>query len=136
MANGYRRVLDLIEARCYAGTDAFYSSPEMADAVGEGERVIVHAPIMRIGTATALGTTMNVSVWLYAEDSSDALSWAQIGSGAFASDNIERRDLPTAIRGVVDFPHGRYLRIKMKLGGSNPTAWIGVRATVKPYEGE
>ena len=41
----------------------------------------------------------------------------------------------TLRRGVVDFPHARFLRIKMALGGANPTAWIQVKATVKPYGG-
>ena len=49
--------------------------------------------------------------------------------------NITRADLPYALRGVVDYPHGRYLRIKVELGGSNPTVWMGVKGVVKPYEG-
>ena len=133
MAQRYRRLLELMELKCYAGTSPFYSRGDAAAKLGQAGRVIVHASLGRIGNSTS--ATADVSVWLYAADSSDSENWATVGNGPFASKNVTRSDLPYALRGVVDFPFGRFLRIKVQLGGSNPTVWMGLGAAIKPYEG-
>lgn len=131
MDSSPRTTVELLEFQQYAGTEEFTSPPRACAVMGAGGRVIVHAAV----AAMAGGTSSSLTVALTAEDSSDGESYAQVGSGPFASGTIMFTDLPSTLRGVVDYPHGRYLRIKLQLGGSNPTAWMVVRATVKPWEG-
>jgi len=133
MGRANRRILELLELQRYEGSGVeFVSDPDLNQTMGEGERVLVHANVMRVGSGTSATMTLSLS----AEDSADGINWSQVGSTPFVNGtNVNWDDTPVAIRGVVDFPHGRFLRVKMALGGANPTAWIQVKATVKPHGG-
>ena len=128
-----RRVLELLGLQRYEGSGVeFISDPALNKPMGAGEQVLVHTSVMRVGS----GTSATMTLSLTAEDSADGVNWSQVGSTPFINGtNINWDDTPVAIRGVVEFPHARFLRIKMALGGANPTAWIQVKATVKPYGG-
>ena len=133
MGRSNRRILELLEQQRYEGSGTEYlSDPGQNGPLGEGECVVVHTDVFRVGN----GTSATATLTLIAEDSPDGQNWAQVGSAPFVNGtNITWNDTPLSIRGVIDFPHGRYLRVKLTLGGANPTAWLQMKATVKPEFG-
>ena len=132
MSEDVRAQVELMELKCYDGTGDFWSRPDLAPLLGSGGRIIVHVGIARITG----GTSASMTVTLIAEDSSDGENWAQIGSAVVNGQTVNASNLPVTVRGEVEYPHGKYVRFKLNLGGSDPTAWLFARATVKPWEGE
>lgn len=113
--------LELLELRQYQGET--YSNPQMNATMGAGDRVIVHCLVNE-----ASGTSPTVTV--RAEDSSDGENWTEVGSSPVIG-SFSVGGQPEMQRGVVEFPHARFLRFKVEVGGTNPAATLSLRASIK-----
>jgi hypothetical protein len=115
------QVLELIEFRFYSGTTSFYSNPELSALLGFADRITVNAVVNEsTGTSPALTVV--------AEDSADGENWADVNTVINAA-NISSP--PLTLGGSVTYPHGRFLRFRITLGGTSPTATMSLRATLR-----
>jgi len=123
MNNRGGRTLELLELRSYGGEE--YSNSELNAVLGAGDRVIVHAFLNGV-------TGTNPALVLKAEDSSDAENWANLGTVITTGTINAGSDIPSVWRGVVDFPHGRFLRLKTEISGTGAVSvTMNVRASIK-----
>lgn len=118
------RAFEVLEFKNYSGTNDFYSNPEMNSLLGEADHIIVHTPIWE-------STGTNVALTVKAEDSADNENFAELNT-VISSQPIS--PAPVTKRGSVDYPHGRFVRLKFTLsvtGGAAPTANFTCRVSFK-----
>ncbi len=114
-------VFDLINFQKYTGTVAFFSNPELNAVLGQADKIVLHALVNE-----SSGTSPTLSI--YCEDSPDAMNWANV-STVISAAGIGTT--PILLRGEVNTALGRYVRFRIELGGTSPTAVMGVKATLR-----
>lgn len=125
MANYAGRHIELLQLKRYTGDNT--SNPEMNGLLGAADRVIVHAIV------NDYESTPTPQLQLTAEDSSDGENWAALSQSVIPTTTLITA--PSVFRGEVEFPHGRYLRLTLRIQGlgtsTSAYANVALRASLK-----
>lgn len=121
--NGNPRIIELLDFRKYSGTTSFYTNAEFNAMLGQAERLVIHAVVTE-----SSGTSPTVTVVL--EDSSDNENFDDvvtlINGVSLSSTPLTERAATTSSQ-----VYGRFVRLKVTLGGTSPTATMTIRASLK-----